>query len=277
MHALMLFIGMFVPWTAHRSLTHTHTYIHTHLFPLSLMSSLHVSSVGPLSSPLLSPSTPTQQCASWAGATGCGPAVWVKNTLPKSVASIASILSTNSEDWKSRVNALQEIERIILDCKEYERVSIGTSAAASFAVTLGALLSSLAPALSTQISDLRSEIVRQAAHTISALATQLGDTLAADHETVQTGPFHKCGAKLLPALVTQAASNNSVIRGYSEKACSDVVKHVLSVVGSGGSGVLGYLLSEVTQIHALHARYCTPIHAVSVLICACMFILCVCS
>jgi hypothetical protein len=197
-------------------------------------------------SPVMSPSTPAPpHAASWASSLGPGPATWAKSALPKSIAAIAATLASNSEDWKGRVASMQELEKVVADCREYERVSQGTPAAQSFQSSLGALLSSLAPALSTQITDLRSEIVRQAAHTISACATSLGDSISHDRESVTAGPFHKCGARVLPAVLQMAASSNSVMRGYALQAAYDVVANTLSVVGTGGSGVLANLLSEV--------------------------------
>lgn len=174
---------------------------------------------------------------------GVGSSSWLKTTLPKSIASIASTLSVNSEEWKPRLLALQDIEKMVLDCKEHERTNVTSPTVQLVPVTLSAHLLTLAPSLIVQITDLRSEIVRQASHTLSFLAIQLPDVVSGD--VVTQGAFHKCGAKVLPALLTVAASSNSVIRSYAVTAAQDVVAHVCSGGGGAAGGILPHLLTEL--------------------------------
>lgn len=127
--------------------------------------------------------------------------------LARQVAVLDVVLSANSEDWKPRAKALVDVEQLISDGLQEE----GYEAFSDF---IAPLLTSLHPSLQTQITDLRSEIVRQSAHTVAFLAVHVPHA------------FTKCVTKLFPALLRVASGTNGVMRSYAAPAAEEVVKYV---------------------------------------------------
>ena len=133
-----------------------------------------------------------------------------QQSLPKQLIHIDLILSANSEDWKPRHKALDDLEQLIthgLQLLPYDALT-------DF---LTAPLTSLATSLTTQITDLRSEIVRQCAHTLAFLALHV------------PAAFTKAVVKIFPSLLKVASGTNGVIRGYAAPAAEELVMHVHNV------------------------------------------------
>jgi hypothetical protein len=115
-------------------------------------------------------------------------------------------LKVNSELWKPRAAALTELEKLVAE-------ELNNSPQDADEI-LTPLLFGLSTSLITQITDLRSEIVKQAAHTISFLA-----------ENVPVA-FNKSACKLIPALFQVASGTNGVIRTYADPCVKTVVKYI---------------------------------------------------
>lgn len=133
-----------------------------------------------------------------------------QQSLPKQLTQIDLVLSANSEDWKPRNKALDDLEQLVttgLQLLPYDTLTD----------TLAPLLTSLATSLTTQVTDLRSEIVRQCAHTLAFLALHV------------PAAFAKAAVKIFPALLRVASGSNGVIRGYGMPAAEELVQHVHNV------------------------------------------------
>jgi len=133
-----------------------------------------------------------------------------QQSLPKQLTQIDLVLHANSEDWKPRHKALDDLEQLItqgLQLLSYDALTD----------LLTAPLSSLATSLTTQVTDLRSEIVRQCAHTLAFLALHV------------PAAFTKAAVKIFPALLKVASGTNGVIRGYATPAAEELVTHVHNV------------------------------------------------
>ena len=127
--------------------------------------------------------------------------------LARDVSSLELVLASNSEDWKPRVAAMARLEELMTAGLQAEGYDAFTDMALP-------LLTSLATALTTQLTDLRSEIVRQASHLVSFLALHLPTA------------FTKCATKLFPALLRVSSGTNGVMRAYAAPAALEVVQHV---------------------------------------------------
>lgn len=133
-----------------------------------------------------------------------------QQSLPKQLTHIDLALSANSEDWKPRIKALDDLEQLVtqgLQLLPYDALTD----------VLTAPLTSLATSLTTQVTDLRSEIVRQCAHTLAFLALHV------------PAAFTKAAVKIFPALLKVASGTNGVIRGYAVPAAEETVTHVHNV------------------------------------------------
>ena len=127
--------------------------------------------------------------------------------LARDVSSLELVLSSNSEDWKPRVAAMARLEELMTAGLQAEGYDAFTDMALP-------LLTSLSSSLTTQMLDLRSEIVRQAAHTVAFLALHLPFA------------FTKCATKLFPSLLKASSGTNGVMRSYAAPAALEVVQHV---------------------------------------------------
>ena len=133
-----------------------------------------------------------------------------QQSLPKQLTHIDLVLSANSEDWKPRNKALDDLEQLVtqgLQLLPYDALT----------ELLTVPLTSLATSLTTQVTDLRSEIVRQCAHTLAFLALHV------------PAAFTKAAVKIFPALLKVASGTNGVIRTYAAPAAEELVSHVHNV------------------------------------------------
>ena len=117
------------------------------------------------------------------------------------------VLSSNSEEWKPRVAALAELEELVTEGLQVDGYEV-------FSDWAQPLLSSLSTSLVVQVTDLRSEVVRQSCHLLSFLALHV------------PAAFTKACTKLFPSLLKVASGTNGVIRSYAAPACVEVVEHV---------------------------------------------------
>ena len=117
------------------------------------------------------------------------------------------VLSSNSEEWKGRVAAMASLEELVTEGLQVD----GYEAFSEWALPL---LTSLSTSLGVQVTDLRSEVVRQSCHLLSFLSLHV------------PAAFTKCATKLFPSLLRVASGTNGVIRGYAQPSCVEVVSHI---------------------------------------------------
>eukprot|EP00939_MAST-03C_sp_MAST-3C-sp1_P001248 g1248.t1 len=121
-------------------------------------------------------------------------------TISEWIEQASGVLSTVKESWKSRSEALKQLQGLAPSLLETTKV-----------VRLGHI-EHIVPLLKVQLLDLRSAIIREACKAVQIMAK----SMPAD--------FASAGMVLLPTLIDQSACGNKVIARYSLAAMLDYVR-----------------------------------------------------
>jgi hypothetical protein len=111
-------------------------------------------------------------------------------------------MNNMSDKWTVRLQAMEDLDKLVSEGVHYD----------GFAKLMVENQGPLADALDKQISDLRSELVKQASVSIVKIVMEMGQA------------FSRFATKLLPTVIEVAGATNGVIRGYGQRTAPVLVE-----------------------------------------------------
>ena len=120
--------------------------------------------------------------------------------VARSVTHLDLLLSANSEDWKPRITALQDLEQLVSDGLQRDGYD-------AFSEAIAAPLHSLSSSLTVQVNG-----------TSGQRSCGSAPTRCPSSPCTCPPPSGKCACKIFPAVLRVASGTNGVIRSYAAPA-----------------------------------------------------------